>query len=298
MLDFGLGQIPGFFQLGERLVGYWKKWRQPPDSETLTGRFVRLFESHGVHRNQIPRFFGHGFQLKDVQTDAALIQCLTDEHLADACQLFGVQRQWLERGEGQARVRHHFYAQPMGFSGFLDGLMTSHQGALQAEVKATLFGVLNRRDVESTLVLSEPIGELNEEMIYRYHHVDVGPLGYWKARVSAAALVAQTLSRKLWINGRNCDAKQLVTFTYDKDLWGLQEQNLLTQGSRRFEVDDWLLKPAAFLEGVDPESNRFGTLSALDLWLTLEAQGQMKHPHSKLGARQQFEIVLAEQKAV
>lgn len=112
MFDFGISQISGLFQLGEKLVGYWKKWRKPPVPETLSGRSIRLFESHGVHRNQIPRFFGHGLQFKDVQDDAALLPCLTDTHLADACELFGVQRQWLERGEGSAHVRSHFYVQP------------------------------------------------------------------------------------------------------------------------------------------------------------------------------------------
>ena len=52
-----------------------KKWYTSRKSggETVSARFIRLFESHGVHRNQIPRFFDHGLTLKDVQDDNSLL---------------------------------------------------------------------------------------------------------------------------------------------------------------------------------------------------------------------------------
>lgn len=218
--------------------------------------------------------------------------------MADACELFGVQRQWLERGEGRVHERRQFYLQPLGFADFLNGLLADRVPVEGADLRATLFGALQDTQVESTLVVSVPIGLLNDDVIHRYHLVDAGPLGYWKARVSTAALVAQALGRNLWVSGRNCDAKQLEKVTHAEGIWGLREQDLLAEGSRRFEVDDWLLEPAASLKGVDPEQNYFGTLSALALWLTLEAQGLMKHPRAKPDVRRQFELALARQKAV
>lgn len=293
-----IGQVLGLARTVESLQRLWNKWRQKPAAETMAGRFIRLFEAHGVHRNQIPRFFGHGLQFKDVQDDAALLACLTDKHVADACELFAVERQWLERGEGRVHARHHFYLHPLAFAAFLNELLASPKPVEGTDLRATLYGALQDTQLESTLVVSVPIGLLNDDVIYRYHLVDAGPLGYWKARVSAAALVAQALGCNLWVNGRNCDAKQLEKFTYAEGIWSLQVQDLLIVGSRRMEVDHWLLEPAVFLEGVDPELHRFGILSALDLWLTLEAQGLMKHPHSKFGARLQFEMAFEEQKTV
>lgn len=299
MVDFGIGQIPGFFQLVEKLVGYWKKWRKPPVPETLAGRFIRLFESHGVHRNQIPRFFDHGLQFKDVQDDAALLPCLTDAHLADACELFGVQRQWLERGEGSAHVRSHFTLQPQAFGAFLDELLAAREELRDVPVKAVLLGVSEPdRQIESTLVIAVPIGELNDEVIYRYHHVDGGPLGYWKSRVSTAAMVAQALARDLWVSGRACDAKQLQKLTHEIDLLGPQARDALMDRSRRWDVEDWLLDPAALLDGVDPERNTFGVRSALEMWLKLDAEGWMKHPYDQLGTREKFAAALCRQRAV
>jgi hypothetical protein len=238
-------------------------------------------------------------ELKDVQDEAALLPCLTDTHVADACQLIGVERQWLERGEGNAQARHHFYLQPVAFGHFLDATLAACKAMPHAEVAVTLFGVLDGRSkVESTLVVSEPIGFLNDEVIYRYHLVDAGPLGYWKARVSTAAMVAQAMRHATWVSGRNCDAKLIEELTDQKDLVGTQEFERLTYDSRRFEVDDWLLEPTALLDGVDPERSRFGTLSALGLWLKLDAEGLMKHPYGQPGTRKKFEAALEQQKAV
>lgn len=45
----------------ESAINIWGKLRNWYNSrkggeETVSARFIRLFESHGVHRNQIPRF--------------------------------------------------------------------------------------------------------------------------------------------------------------------------------------------------------------------------------------------------
>lgn len=294
-----LDQIEAFFSLRDRFKRFLAKGAEQPTAETLAGRFFSLFEAHGVHRNQIPRFFGHGLQLKDVQSDDALMQCLTDAHLADACELFNVQRQWLERGEGRAHVRHHFYLQPTAFGAFLDEMLAAGTALPEVVLKVELFGVLAPLShVDSTLVIAQPIGLLNDEAIYRYHHVDCGPLGNWKSRVSTAALVAQALARKLWINGRNCNAKHLGRQTYEAELWATQSCDALMAGSHRMDAEDWLVEPDALLQGMDPEANRYGVTSALELWLKLEAQGLMKHPRAKLNGRTAFQAALDREKTV
>lgn len=293
MFDFGLSQIPGLLQSGEKLVGYWKKWQQRPEPETLASRFVRLFEAHGVKRNQIPRFFGHGLQLKDVQTDAELIKCLSDEHLADASKLFGIDRQWLESGEGRAHALGTYYGHPAGFGTYLDKVLADRKGLKGVELSAALFGAYANRDSPSILVLSVPIGELNDQVIYRYTHIDVGPLGYWKVRVNAAVMVAQAWRRNVWLNGRNCDEKLLKQLLHKEDLTTQAELERLTFGSRRVELEDWLLVPEAFLEGVGPEKGQFGVRSALEMWLRFDAEGHMKIDISRVDTRSKFEEALA-----
>lgn len=181
----------------------------------------------------------------------------------------------------------------------MDALLEARKEFRDVPVKAELFGLLEPdRQVESTLVISVPIGELNEEVIYRFHHVDGGPLGYWKSRVSTAALVAQALARDLWISGRACDAKRLAKLTYETDLLGKHGREVLMDSSRRWDVEDWLLDPKALLDGVDPERDSFGVRSALEMWLQLDAEGWMTHPYANKGARKKFEIALEVQKTV
>lgn len=293
-----LDQVEAFFSLLERFKRYWYKKTQPPEPETLAGRFLRLFAAHGVHANQIPRFFGHGLALRDVQSAQALARCLTDEHLAAACELLGVRRSWLERGEGQAHEVHHFYLQPEGLGALLDALPALRQQ--QGELMGAKLFMAGRgaHNEESVLMLEEPVGELNDEVIYRRHYIDAGPLDYWKARVSTTALLAQLLRRKVWVQGRECEPGWVAKFFQAKDLLTVQDLDDLYTRSHRVEVDDWLLEPDALLEGIDPERNRFGAISALGLWLQLEAQGLMQHPYGKPETREKFQVALERQKTV
>lgn len=288
-----LDQVEAFFSLLERFKRYWRKKAQPPEPETLAARFLRLFDAHSVHANQIPRFFGHGLALRDVQSAEALARCLTDEHLAAACELFHVRRSWLERGEGPAHEVHHFYLQPEGLDAFLDALPALRQQQGEQMWAKLFMAGREARNEESVLMLEEPVGELNDEVIYRRHYIDTGPLDYWKARVSAAALVAQLLQRKIWVQGRACEPGWIAKLFETQDLLTVQDLDDLYAKSHRVEVDDWLLEPEALLEGVDPERNQFGTVSALKLWLDLDAEGLMRVGFTRQDTRQRFEERLA-----
>ena len=95
-----LSEINAFISLWSKFRA-WLRLRKQVD-ESVVARFVRLFETHGVHRNQIPRFFEHGLTLKDVQDDASLLAKLDEAMLEAACALFAVRREWLDGAEKQA----------------------------------------------------------------------------------------------------------------------------------------------------------------------------------------------------
>ena len=289
-----LDQIDAFFSLVER----FKRWRgKRGQSESPAGRFLRLFESHGVHRNQIPRFFGQGLTLKDVQDEQALLPCLSLGMMDEACRLFGVRNAWLERGESPAYAVHHFFLDAIGFGHFLDGLQSRRVYGREAEfsnvrLEATIYGVAtHRRRVQGVWVISEAVGLLESEPIYRRHLIDPGPLGYWKARVSAASLVAQALKRDIWISGRWCDSDVLHKVLTAKDLPDTDDWATLS-ASDHFYPDDWLIDPNALLEGVDEELDHFGHKSALELWLSLHEKGLMMYRHAPANVREVFKAAL------
>ena len=113
-----IGEILTGMNILEKLgkLWNWARGRTNVPAETVVTRFARLFESHGVHRNQIPRFIGHSLTLKDVQDDASLLAKLDEPLLEAACEMFAVRREWLDGAEKQAHPDHDFYKHPEDFA--------------------------------------------------------------------------------------------------------------------------------------------------------------------------------------
>src|SRR5690606_32733164 len=106
----GIGEILSALNIVEKLGRFlnWGLGKRKQPQETVAGRFIRLFESHGVHRSQIPRFLGHGLTLQDVQSDDGLLSILDEAMLQAACDLFAVRREWLDGADSQVYACHDF----------------------------------------------------------------------------------------------------------------------------------------------------------------------------------------------
>jgi len=86
------------------------------EADSIPNRFIRLFEKHGVHRNQIPRFFGHGLSLADVANSDVLLAKLTPEILQAVSELFAVRMEWIECVDNQIYQTHNFYKRPEDYN--------------------------------------------------------------------------------------------------------------------------------------------------------------------------------------
>lgn len=267
----------------------WRERQKSPVEESVQARFVRLFAAHGVHRNQIPRFFGHGLSLSDVHDDVALAQKLSAEHLSKASEQFGVRLEWLESGSGPAQERLNFYKQPKRFwdwlaetsrraqqkQGFLRGLLLLPEG--------------RSSDTEAVLLVAEPIAVFNDEWIERIHWVPGGPADYWRCRGYLASYVAATDNFNVMLRAQRMPCATLIKKVIEVDLVGAAAFDDLHSGSDRIEPLKWLEDPEAFLSGVDPERNNYGLESALHLWLKLEAEGLIKAVSPRPSQRARFE---------
>ena len=287
-----LGYITAALALWDRA---WKWWngRKHPTADTVATRFVRLLESHGVHRNQIPRFIGHGLTLKDVQDDAVLLAKL-DEALLDAvCARFAVRREWLDGAEPRIHPIHYFHQQLEEFAAFLESLISGHPaGDVTGMVLAP---AETHTDARSLIVFEEPIGTVGDKPICRYHLVAGGPFGYWKSRAYLTAGVASAWKRGVRVQGRKVPGREITRLVLGKTLLGWQGEGIWGIGGDRWYPEDMALRPDAFLSGIDPEQDDFGIQSALRLWLDLDRQGLMGTGISGVNAidtRQLFEQVL------
>lgn len=265
-----LGEVNAALTLWDRFRK-WRGSRKNPPVESVATRFIRLFESHDVHRNQIPRFFGHGLLPKDVQDDASLFAKLDEAMLDAACTHFAVRREWLEGAESQVYPRHDFYKHPEDVARFLESLKAINP---DGELDGVL--IAPAEDVgEALLILQETIGAVGDKPIYRYHLCNNWLFEYWKSRAYLAAFVAIAWKSKVHVRGVFMPRKELDRMATGDDLLIPRDEGVWAFGGKKWHPEDMALRPDVFLRGIDPERNNFGITAGLDLWLTLDQQGYM-----------------------
>lgn len=259
----------------EKLGNFWTWLRGGKSAapETIATRFIKLFEAHGVHRNQIPRFIGHGISIKDVQDNADLIVKLDEDLLHATCEKFAVRRAWLDGADAQIYPLHDFYKSPKDFCSFINELNRKNP-------IADLHGVLIAPDetkqyANALLILQETVGFIDEKPIYRYHLCHDWYFAYWKARAYLTACIAIAWKQKIYVHGLSMSKNEIEKISSGKDLFTWGSEGIWELGHVRWYPEDMALKPEAFLQGVSAEENDFGIKSALTLWLTLHRQGWM-----------------------
>lgn len=247
------------------IVSLWDRFKPKPKVETtLASRFVDVFEKHGVHRNQIPRFFGHGLTLVDVGTNDALLPKLTDALLQDLCEQFAIRREWLDGACPQIYPIHHFYKYPKDFDGFLKTLISTNGD--QSDFSGFLVvSDLLTPEADAVLVLEEVIGSVGEKNICRYHFCDTWRYEYWKSRAYLTSCLAFSYRNSCHIYGRVMPEKKLIQYREGNKFF---TDHKLDSG-RRFEPEDLICLPEKFLKGLNTEQDNFGRISALSLWVDL-----------------------------
>jgi hypothetical protein len=283
------GEINAGFSLWDRLTKWWHNKRNPP-VESIVSRFVRLFESHGVHRNQIPRFFGQGLTLVDVQDDASLLAKLDEAMLDAACEKFAVRREWLDGAELQIHPYHDFYKNPKGFSELIASLVESNP---DAHLQGVLIAPDELDEANALIILQENIGYIGEKPIFRYHLCNNWLFTYWKARTFLTACVAIAWKQHVFIHGVFLSKSKIEKLEEGNSLLGWGGEGIWQFGSVRWYPEDMALTPDAFLKDIAPERKNFGIKSALALWLDLDSQGLMD-AGIKFNVRELFEQKLAQ----
>ena len=267
-----IGEILSALNLIEKTGKFfaWVRKKRERPVETVAARFIRLFESHDVHRNQIPRFFGRGLSLKDVQDEASLLHKLDDPMLDAACDLFGVRREWLDGAEPQVYSCRDFYKQPAEVAPFISALKTGNP-------KGSLDGVLLAPETlkgDAVILLWEIVGWVGDKAIYRCHLLDNWLYDYWKSRAYLAACVAILWKNGVYIRGAYSPGKEIKRIARGEILLGNHDAGRTASKKGQFHPEDMALRPDAFLTGIN-SSSMLEITSALELWLHLEEGGYM-----------------------
>lgn len=266
-------QVEAFLSLLDRFKK-WRRERRTQNNELVATRFVRIFESHGVHRNQIPRYFGHSISLADLKDDDSLLEKLDEAALNAACSHFAVRREWLDGADQQPHERHDFYKHPEDFAEFIRMLKEANPtGEFSGVLIAPIDG---SHDAEALLILQESIGHVGEKVIYRYHLCNDWTFSYWKSRAYLTACVAIAWKNRIYVHGTYSPEAAIEELASGKTLLGWNGEGVWSFGVKRWDPEDMALRPDAFLNGIDPERRNFGIQAGLRHWLDLDERGFMK----------------------
>lgn len=148
-------------------------FKKTPLSNLCT-RFLALFADHGISPAQIPRVFPQ-LTLADLDSPDRLLAALTPQTLDHTAQLFGVNVAWLEGAEDRIYPYLATYKEPQLLLNHLSKIQHSDAWANQIGSPLRILATTTKLDYrnesmqELAPVLVEPIAELGEETIYRYH---------------------------------------------------------------------------------------------------------------------------------
>jgi hypothetical protein len=279
-----IGELNAAFSLIERLF----RWlTRKPRPETVATRFVRLFEAHGVHRNQISRVIGKGLSLAQLQSDEVLMPVLTDELLDSAASLFAVRREWLDGASEQIYPLHDFYKQPEAFIEFVEELLCQESGSLRGVVLASTSNV---HEETALIVLEQEVGAIGGQALYRYHICHNWFFGYWKSRAYLTACVASAWKRDINLIGRDVQIEAIRKYKDGTRFLECGLDGALPAGGTIWYPEDMALKPARFLKGLHQDGD--AASAGLSLWLDLESRGFLDTELPYTGVREVFEEAL------
>lgn len=280
-----IGIISGLLGAVAILLTWYVKYKRKVvikekfEVSTLATRFIALFESHGVHRNQIPEFFDHGLEIPSCTSDEELLKKLTPEIIADAVKLFGVNKDWLEGSSSEIYDIPDFYKHPEKFESYLFELLKNTDANKLSAYALTSNKKSTNGFNDSLFVITESIGKINQREIYKYHLLGNWGIHYWKSRAYFTACCALMFKHGLLVTGdvvdRDwlsdiCEGHKLLDYDFTERYGGV---DFPAVGS--WIVSDFVEMPNEYLKGMNTEQGH-ATGLALDMWLSLSEKGYMR----------------------
>lgn len=262
------GEINSAISLFERIRGWFRQSPVDPSTSVAT-RFIDLFENHGVHRNQIPRFFDGQLRVSDLRSPEALISKLDEETLTRAARLFSVRREWLDGVDKQIYPLHDFYKKPQQFVEWLETQMK-----LGGSMTGDLFVARNTDfTMDALLIFQQEIGAVGDKIIYRYLVSNNWMYSYWKSRAYLAACVASAWKRDVYVLGHWIKPADVEKYRDGETFLGIDQAVPVTKTFGRWHPEDLALTPDTFLEGLSLDDAEYR--SAIGLHIELREKGFM-----------------------
>jgi hypothetical protein len=212
------GEINSFLDLCERVKKRFGGNKLPIVDDNPAERFLRVFEAHGIYRNQIPRYFGSRLSLIDVQDDKSLLKVLDQKMIDDVSELFAVNREWLECASSDVYRPHDFYKRPKKFLAFLDGLLSKGTDLEGFVYTSATESSAHRSD--TFILLEETFSIHGNQTLTRYHICNNWDFTYGKSRAYLIACVAAAWRKSVYLHGRQVPHEFIAKYAQGQNLLG------------------------------------------------------------------------------
>ena len=253
------GEINSFLDLCERVKRWFGKNKRPAINDNPAKRFFELFEAHGIHRNQIPRYVSQKLSLTDVQDEKSLLKKLDQKMIDDAADLFAVNREWLECASPDIYIAHDFYKRPKKFLAFIEEVL-SKGSDLQGIIYTSATEESPQR--EDTFILLEEDFSIGEgQVLSRYHICNNWHFNYGKSRAYLTACVAAAWKKDVFLHGRKVPHEFIAKYAEGQSL--LSEDIRDHSPGQHWHPEDMALDPDKFLAGFREGHNKISALETI-----------------------------------
>ncbi|WP_412536541.1 hypothetical protein [Marinobacter sp. MIT932201] len=241
-----ISEINSFIDLVARVKSWITERRSKSQPSTPAGRFIKLFEAHGIHRNQIPRYFPEALSLAVVQSDEKLSEVLDQRLIDSASQLFGVNPEWIECASSQVYQTRDFYKYPLEFLDYVDTILS--KGSRLKGVVFTADGDSLSHEQDTFILLIESFETHEGLSLERYHILDGWHFDYGKSRAYLSLCVTAAWNRKAYIQGRTVSQEFIEKYSGGCTL--LQSEVTESWLGKRWFPEDLGLDPAILIKNL------------------------------------------------
>jgi len=205
--------------------------------------------------------------------------------LVKACELFGINRDWLDGISPQIYPTYDFYKKPNEFRKFLNNLLNKSPDKIDGVLLSPKQGW---KQHAALLLLQETVGYIGDSPIYRYYLCNNWIFSYWKTRAYLTTCIAQCWKNKIYVIGRTLPHEFIDSVESGEKILSFDGRGIYGFSGSRWYAEDMTTSPDVFLNGIDPEMDKFGYRAGLELWLELDSDGFMNSRMQNANTRSLF----------
>lgn len=241
-------------ELWSRYANYRGEKEEQKGAHELADRFLQVHRAHAVLPAQIPRALAmeKEFQPRDFLSRRQLAECLSSELMERTCELYGIQREWLEGDDTPSYPSRNFYKNPAGLIDFLEVLTKKHHSlylwCFKAEEKP-LDGLGNG---ELFALLVADNFQLGEKTVEKFYPIDSDwPWEHAPARLDFKTLVYVCQRFGIHALGRSAPLSKIEAVMNGKEF-----PSILNRHTEHWHPDDYIYTETESVKAKEPPEAR------------------------------------------